>query len=305
MLDILKKTLFGRESRIPKRIATGGVDMNEVAMLHGAEPRSVLQSVILKKVPAIMSYLSKGKWHVAKVVVTGLGACSLNAEIQRTRKPHPINIQINQPVGLSLKYGYGKLIFETKVVALEPSADGASGGTLALEVPDRIEIVQRRSYFRVDVPQSLKVNVLLWHRGQETGFSNGYVGGPANCDGEQVPSGRYWQGRLIDVSAGGAQVAVDAVHKQDFRNGQFVGLRFTPLPYEKPLMFSAQIRNILPTADGRNVCLGLQIVGLEASPEGREVLERLCGVVERYHQINRSGVNKQDFQAVANTGGVV
>jgi hypothetical protein len=62
-------------------------------------------------------------------------------------------------------------------------------------------------------------------------------------------------------------------------------------------MFSGQIRNMLPTADGNNVCLGVQIVGLEASPEGRQVLERLCGVVERYHQINQSSVKQQDFQA--------
>ena len=62
-------------------------------------------------------------------------------------------------------------------------------------------------------------------------------------------------------------------------------------------MFCGQIRNMLPTADGKNICLGAQIVGLEASPEGRQVLERLCGIVERYHQINQSSVKQQDFQA--------
>ena len=36
------------------------------------------------------------------------------------------------------------------------------------------------------------------------------------------------------------------------------------------------------------LCLGLQIVGLEASEEGRQVLSRLAKVVECYHQINQS-----------------
>lgn len=270
--------------------------MTEVAMLHGTEPRSVLQSVIAKRVPAILSYLSKGKWHVAKVVVMDIGACSLNAEILRTKKPHPINIQVNQPVGLSLKYGYGKLIFETKVISLEPSVDGSSGGKLVMEIPDRVEIVQRRSYFRVDAPKSLKVHVMLWHRGQEHRISKADPV-PSATGGEPVPADRYWQGRLVDISAGGAQVALDVSHRHDFRNGQFIGMRFTPLPYERPLMFSAQIRNILPTADGMSVCLGVQIVGLEASFEGRQILERLCGVVERYHQINRSSVKQHDFEA--------
>ena len=100
----------------------------------------------------------------------------------------------------------------------------------------------------------------------------------------------------MDISAGGAQVVVDVEQNPDFKKGQFIGLRFTPMPYEMPLMFNAQIRNILPTADDEGLCLGLQIVGLEASDEGREVLSRLVGVVERYYQLNRSSVRQQDMQ---------
>ena len=65
-----------------------------------------------------------------------------------------------------------------------------------------------------------------------------------------------------------------------------------------PLMFNAQIRNILPTADKQTICIGLQIVGLEASLEGRETLSRLVGIVEKYYQINRSGTRQQDTQPV-------
>jgi hypothetical protein len=274
--------------------------MNEVAMLCGAEPRKILQTVIGEKVPAIMSYLSRDKWHVAKVLLSDLGACSLSVQLSPAKKPHPINIRAGQPVGISLKHGYGKFIFETKVVALEPSADSTSGGTIVLAVPDRIEIIQRRSYFRVDVPRSLKVNTLLWHRGQRRAEPGRYDGRLETGGEDVLPPGRYWQGRLVDISAGGAQIVVDAAQEPDFRNGQFIGVRFTPMPYERPLMFNAQIRNILPTADGENICLGVQIVGLEASCEGRQILQRLCGVVEQYYQINQSSVKQQDFQGTPN-----
>jgi hypothetical protein len=220
---------------------------------------------------------------VAKVLLTNLGANRLNTHVLPTKNPRPLNIQINQPVGISLKYGHGKFIFETTVLALEPSPEQTSGGTVVLRVPERIEIVQRRNYFRVDVPQSLKVNVLLWHR--------------SSADTEQqVPPEHYWQGKLTDISAGGAQIVVDTAQNPDFKKGQFVGLRFTPMPYEMPLMFDAQIRNLLPTADDKSICLGLQIVGLEASPEGRQTLQRLCNTVEQYYQINQSNVKQQDFQ---------
>jgi hypothetical protein len=292
------KLMPGNKAGFSKRIATGGVDMNEVAMLSGSEPRKILQTMIEKKVPAIMSYLSRGKWHVAKVQLTDLGACRVDAKIIPSKNPHPINIKTEQPVGVSLKYGYGKFIFEATVMALEPSEDTTSGGTIILTMPDRIQIVQRRSYFRVEVPKSLKVKVLLWHRKQQNEqpcqdeMSQG-------SDFGQVPSGKYFQGRLVDISAGGAQVALDAVDTENFSVGQFIGVRFTPMPYERPLMFNARIRNVLPTADGDRVCIGIQIVGLEASLEGREVLTRLVEIVERYYQLSQTGAKHQDFQKAA------
>ena len=295
---------------------------NKVMVLRGNEPEKILRTAINKQIVAIMSYLSKGKWHVAKVLLTELVGDKMVIESAAPKKKlHPLNIQANQPVGISFKYEYGKFVFDTTVVALEassgPEADQGWGGTIILAVPDRIEVVQRRSYFRVDVPQSLKVKVVLWHRDNRH---------QAQKQIQNEPDDRthnYCQGRLIDISAGGAQVIVPYQNEQDslapprrdskgnvsrifcagemdLRKGQFVGMRFTPMPYETPVMISAQIRNILPTSDGTGASLGLQIVGLEASPEGREVLARLIGIVEHYYQVNQSGVRQQDIQPAQN-----
>jgi hypothetical protein len=296
-LQLLAGLFNNKKSGFSRRIATGGVEMNEVAMLKKAEPREILVRLVDKRVSAIMSYLSKDKWYVAKVTLTELGAYRLNAEIQPSKNPNPVNIQDDQPVGISLKYGYGKFIFESKVIALEPSTDGQSGGVVVLAVPDRIEIIQRRNYFRVEVPSSLKVNTLIWPR-RKQGAQNESASSNGQTQRQHDGPDQYWQGRLVDISAGGAQIALESSTKEDFKNGQFLGIRFTPMPYETPVMFNAQIRNILPTADGSNICLGLQIVGLEASLEGREVLQRLCSVVEQYHQMNQSSVKQQDFHRI-------
>jgi len=271
--------------------------MSEVTTPHGVDPKRILQTVIDKKVPAIMSYLSRDKWHVAKVLLTDLVGGRLNVESTSSmKKQRPINIQVNQPVGISFKYGYGKFVFDTTVQGFEPSlcseADRERGGTVVLALPERIEMVQRRSYFRVNVPESLKVKVLLWHRSgkrEEKTRVQETADEIRNC----------CHGRLIDVSAGGAQIVVpqqNGLGRADFKKGQFVGMRFTPMPYETPLVLSAQIRNVLPTADGKSSSLGLQFVGLEASSEGRRALTRLIGIVERYYQINQSGPKQQDMQ---------
>ena len=247
-------------------------------MLHGTESGEILQTVVAKEVPAIMSYSSNSKWHAIKVLLRDLRGDRFDIDVLAKKKLHPIDIRIGQQVGMSLKYDYGKFIFETTVVELKPSNGAIGSGTIVLSVPDLVEIIQRRSYFRVEVPRMMKVDAMLWHRGYTD---------TDNFD--SVLPDRYWQGRLIDISAGGAQVAIDAMQKPDFRAGQFIKLRFVPVPYEPPLTSSAQIRNVLPTADSNNICFGLQMVGLEASPQGRQVLRRLCDVAEQYHQMNQSG----------------
>jgi hypothetical protein len=295
---------------------------NKVIVLRGDEPEKILRTAINKQIVSIMSYLSKGKWHVAKVLLTGLAGDRISIESAAPKKKqHPLNIQTNQPVGISFKYEYGKFVFDTTVVALEassdPEADHGWGGTIILAVPDRIEVVQRRSYFRVDVPELLNVKVTLWHRGNRQQAKKKIQ------DEEYGQTHNYCQGRLIDISAGGAQVIVPYPNEQestvvprrdsqadvpknfaagdlDFRKGQFVGMRFTPMPYEMPVMVSAQIRNILPTSDGKSASLGLQIVGLEASPEGRQVLARLIDIVEKYYQINQSGARQYDMRPARN-----
>ena len=279
----------GRRDRVAVDQDAGNSDvkekgkfMNDLTIPRGAEPRKLLQSVIEEEIPAIMSYLSRGKWHVAKIIMRKLGASRLNVLLLQGDKPHPVNIQENQPVGVSLKYRYGKVVFDSKVTGFEQNGSEAE---IVLLVPDRVEIIQRRSYFRVNVPSSLKVNVILWHRQHDEN------------DNRKAPD-KYWQGKLMDISAGGLQVAMDNSTNPDFRKGQFVTMRFTALPYQQPLMFNAQIRNTLDTADGTGTCLGMQIVGLEASPEGQETLQRLCSVVEEYYQVNQSSAKQRDTKAV-------
>jgi len=258
--------------------------MNWQGMLDRDESRDLLQKAIQDRVPGIMTYLSRNKWHVARIVMADTTGQRLHIEVvQGQAGRQPLNIQMGQPVGISFKYAYGKFLFDAVVEAFEPCEEASNGGVIVVACPDQIETIQRRSYYRVQVPTSLKVNVVVWRRS----------GRPV----PDVPLHQYIQGRLVDLSAGGAQIAiVNQPHdpacagqaKPDFRRGQYIGVRFTPLPYEMPLTFIAQIRNVLPTIDESAVCLGLQLVGLEASLEGRQTLSRITAVVDQYYAMNQA-----------------
>lgn len=283
--------------------------MNEMVMLNEEQSEKVLSSIINEQTTAIMSYSSRSKWHVAKVQLKEIKQGRLCIETLRMKqKQHPINIQVDQPVGISFKHKYGKFLFDTTVLSLEPSSGQKlsqnTGGTIILAAPETIKVVERRSYYRVEVPESLKVKVLMWHRSIK------------HDPKEQARD--CCQGMLFDISAGGAQIIIPGISQTNqieqnenesesenllklnaninFKKGQFIGLRFTPMPYEKPLTLCAQIRNVLPIENNSGLSIGIQIVGLEASPEGHEVLTRLISVVGKYYQINQTGLKHLEKQ---------
>jgi len=111
--------------------------------------------------------------------------------------------------------------------------------------------------------------------------------------------GHSWLGRLIDISEGGMQVALPKTEAAaqglystadvaTLSKGRLVGIEFRPYQEEAVLTFDARIIEILPTADGRNICLGLQFIALEANPQGRQGLERLCSTGGIYYKAKKN-----------------
>lgn len=162
-------------------------------------------------------------------------------------------------------YGFDKLfqIAEVSVIALTPSPKHVNSGVLELHSLNNAKPVERRKYIRLRIPSWLQINVLLWHGGRKDDY-------------HKLIPGHSWKGRLVDISEGGIQVAIDAAEKTGLGKGQMIGLEFRPNHTEPPLTFDAQIKEVLPTADGKNICLGLQFIGLQANPEGLQGLKKLC-----------------------------
>ena len=170
-------------------------------------------------------------------------------------------------------YGFDNFfeIADLSEVVLKPSVEQISTGTLELHSLDNAKPFQRRNYVRLHVPSPLEINVLLWHSGRKDDY-------------HKTLPGHYWNGRLVDISEGGSQVAIDAAEGTILCKGRLLGIEFRPNPAEPLLSFDAQIREMLPTADGMNTCLGLQFIGLEANPEGRQGLKRLCSSESIYYE---------------------
>jgi anti-anti-sigma regulatory factor len=162
-------------------------------------------------------------------------------------------------------YGFDRIfqITEVSEIVFTPSPEQLENGTLEFRGLNNAKPIERRKYVRLRIPSWLQVNVLFWHGGR-------------NDDYHKLIPGHFWHGRVVDISEGGIQVAIDAAGRTSLDKGQLIGLEFRPTPNEPLLIFDAKLREVLPTADGKNICLGLQFVNLEANPEGRQGLRKLC-----------------------------
>ncbi len=248
--------------------------MNELEILKSEELRDVLGRAVQKNLTAVLSHLTRGKWHTTEVSLRALTSHTLHVETLPEKAAPSLSMEINQPVGVSIQQDFNKYIFETVVTGFETSVSQARGRRIVLDLPERMDRMQRRAYNRMPVPKSMNVRVLFWHRGYTD-------------ESRQVPLENYWQGRLLNISAGGVQIVVDFKQGPNFKIGQLVGLQFTPTSYQKPIRVEGQVRHIAQGADGQRFCVGVEFVGLEASGQGRRKLRRIIDTVNDYESKNR------------------
>lgn len=216
--------------------------------------------------PVIGSYLYNGKWHRLEMRISQVSDELITFDAQTACD----SLQPEQPVGICIHLGYFKYIFDTTVHRVGP--EGLYGRVL-LNIPDKVERIERRVYHRQPVPDSMKIKIMFWHRG--------YL----SDDIEGSPDEFYWQGRLLNLSAGGAQFEIESECHKHFKVSQLLDLQFTPLCYQKPLLLESHVIYLKDQPKSNALKIGVEFLGLEAGPEGREILSRILEVVDQYQEI--------------------
>ena len=102
----------------------------------------------------------------------------------------------------------------------------------------------------------------------------------------EVPLENYWQGKLVDLSAGGAQIAIGTEHGPNFRVGQLVGLQFTPMSHKRPFLLEAHVRHLAENSHHEMLYIGVEFLGLEASDHGRDIIRKIVNIIEEYQKLN-------------------
>ncbi|NLW83849.1 MAG: PilZ domain-containing protein [Phycisphaerae bacterium] len=222
-----------------------------------------------------LSYLKNGSWRVWDIVARSVSESTFRVQVVSANLTELV-IQKDLPVGLCIQHEHSKFIFETTVI--EAPGDECPWD-IGLEMPDKIEKLPRRAYEREPIPAGMTVRAFFWHRGHKN-------------NSEQPPKEDYWQGTLYNLSAGGAMIRVEQEQRDFFSLGQLVGVQFTPMSYQKPLLLEGHVRHLQALNSENALLVGVEFLGLEASPEGREILHRLLEVVDAYEQLNLPPQNR-------------
>jgi len=235
-------------------------------ILNYFEMKTVLSEAQREKSPVVGSFMVNGKWQLIDLRVCG---CSDDFIDFHCETPCG-RLKKDQPIGICVHFGHFKYLFDSTVQKVGPQGLSQQ---ISLAVPGSAERIERRAYHRQPVPTNTKVKVMLWHRG--------YLDESENTPGEV-----YWQGTLLNLSAGGGRFEIELEHKEHFKIGQILGIQFTPMSYQKPLLLESHVKYAEEQSDNRHFRIGVEFLGLEASPEGRQILDRILEVISEYETIN-------------------
>jgi len=241
--------------------------MFQCQTLNPAQLFAVLKPVCSEQTPVSVTFQSEGKWHILRPCLAGLADDRIILSDVKEK------IEKYQPVGICITCGHFKYLFDSQVIDVLAEPDAR----IVIEYPPTTECMPRRACLRQPVPAAIHVRVLFWHRG--------YVDGSDRKLAEQ-----YWQGTLLNLSAGGAQFEISNDQKAYFSTNQLLGVQFTPMSYEKPFLLESHVKYLRDNPENGHFKIGVEFLGLE-TPEGRPVLHRLLDVLDKYERMNAAQKN--------------
>ena len=158
--------------------------------------------------------------------------------------------------------------------------DGQSVPAVQVPWPDKLQEIQRRVYYRAEVPPGRRIETCMWD------------GGICDRDEADLQHMPHHTGLLQDVSGGGCRVEIDATRDPLLRAGDTVGIEFQPDPRSEALRLDAMFRHADDLGGGK-LSLGFQFVGLEMTAQGRATLQGLSRVVSTFLRIQARRKNKR------------
>jgi len=234
-------------------------------MMHNDEQReNILCSSVERRLRLVVTHRRNGCWRAYKgqfqmPMERGKSFAALMEDAGNDGGPM---LKTGDTVGVSFRVGHKKCMFSTTLKSVE-NLHGELQFHFAW--PAQMQQLQRRVYERVAPLAGHVVAVRFWRADTDN-----------RSDQRDIK-----HGQLEDLSAGGMRIKVASVI--DVETDIAYQCVFAPRGGAPPVMIEATLRH-REAADQGRISLGFQFIGLETSPEGQKVLDRLARIVSQYQR---------------------
>lgn len=244
------------------------------------ELSSLFDKAVSEQALAIVCVRIDDEWHTFKsrFLERDPGCRFIVLDCQETHGTTPPNLLPGQYVGLSFRHKSRKLMFASVIEARGKYVVDQSNSIAAIRYrwPEHVTEMQRRAYYRTEIPPDTCIRVSMWPGCVESRTER------------HADSADAVNGEAVDLSCGGTLVSLGQRSAPDWREHQTIGLEIK-LPDGRPgMLVDAQYRGIRHDDDG-NLCVAVQFVGLEVSASGRSMLQRLSRCVQKFHRRQHAG----------------
>jgi len=244
--------------------------MSILQELNHREIGQVMLVAAERAVPMAITVRRGDGWKNLQSRAAGLRNDCLLLEMPMGPQGNLHEFRTGESVGVSLKLKHHKYLFLAEVADHSPSGGrGEEGPLLVLSRPTRMQRLQRRAYVRAPVPEGCVARAAFW------------LGGQMNEPSGTSPDRPVWNGRLLDLSAGGFSVRTAEDSVRILEVGYLMGVRLVFGVGLEAVYANACLRHVAPQEGG--AVMGFQFLALEHSEDGRNALRAISRKVSEFH----------------------
>lgn len=247
--------------------------MNAVRVIRKPQSDRIIAESVDQKRRLVLTHESPQGWRTFNsTFVSGYESArtiQVSAQIPADVVPSGIP-RAGDTLGVTFRVGHKKCMFASRLTSLERFGTEM---IVILPWPDQVHQLRRRAYERAKPPEGVEIPVRLYRIGVSSDSPLDLHAG--------VEARTVLYGQLEDLSAGGIRITVADV--ADYQLGSTYRCSFAPRPGKPPLVLDTLLRHRGTAEEGR-ATVGFQVVGLESTPEGQRVLERLGRTVTQFQR---------------------
>lgn len=239
------------------------------------QPKSLVADALARSAPLVVTFRHDDGWGVFKARILAVLEESNEVVLEYPDGgdgPVP-ELAPGQFIGIAFRKGHKKCIGDTCVRerCVHTSRSGQQIPAFTILYPEELYELQRRLFYRVEIPKNRPVDVELW----------------TNDGNDAPPPDDIHRGTMIDLSVGGLSVGFTSEGAPQLEENQELTCAF--LLESDPIRLNARVR-YCNTSDSGMRC-GLQFIGADSTDEGRQQLEHIARFVN-YLQFQEKRVSR-------------